>query len=853
MQALKRLSESVMGKLRSEIIDAGGNEIFALGYLNDAGVVGSVEVLARGNEGAVLALNSRQEVPVRGESRDGAPSVDVLIHNHPSGFLTPSDNDLAIAGRAAESGTGSFIINNEVTQVYVVAEPVRRRKRKNLDPDKICAALEEGGVIARRLSAFEPRPSQIGLMRLAIKAFNDGALAAAEAGTGVGKSFAYLLPAMTYALDNDERVVISTATINLQQQLYEKDIPLVASALGRTVKSVLVKGRGNYLCRRHLEDALREPALEEDENNAVQTIAEWAETTSTGSRSDLSFLPSDSAWSRVCSEADLCMGMRCPERERCFVFSLRKECADARILVVNHHLLFADLAARNQGAGYDNTVVLPPYRRIVIDEAHTMEGAATSFFSQEFSRPGVFRQLGRLYRKRRARRSGLLLRLAGLAAGGQDEDVFLEKPLDAIRRIREAVEVLDVNALELCRGEGTFRFTPAREEAVSAVLIPHLLDLRRNILTLADQVRDIIENLQGDNAEDPVVWEIKAVIRRLETIAGVCSSLLEYRERPGEVMWLERHIGASGSDWAGFNVTPIDVAPSLKDALFEPNKTVICVSATLTVAGTGDALVYPDSAPAEFWTPGGSEASSDTENIPRAFAYWSGRSGFSLVQAREALFGWFPSPFPYSRSVLLAVPRDAPLPEEADYRAFVDRAAAALAETAGGSALILFTSYEALRSAYALARPVLEKQGIRCLKQGDDDRSRLLQSFLSDEASVLFATDSFWEGIDAPGDTLRLVILCRLPFKAPNDPVFEARCEALESRGGNSFMELSLPESVMKFKQGFGRLMRRSSDHGVVAVLDGRILRKRYGVYFLRSLPKTRTSFEDFSTVLRQT
>jgi ATP-dependent DNA helicase DinG len=848
VQAVKRLSEPVIEKLRSEIIDAGGNEIFALGYLNDAGIVVSVDVLARGNEGAVLALNSRPE------QGNGASSADVLIHNHPSGFLTPSDNDLAIAGRAAESGTGSFIVNNEVSRVYVAAEPARRRKRKNLDPDTICAALKEGGAIARRLPSFELRPSQIGLMRLVIKAFNDDALAAAEAGTGVGKSFAYILPAMTYALDNDERVVVSTATINLQQQLYEKDIPLAASALGKKVKVVLVKGRGNYLCRRRLKEALMEPALDEDENSAVRAIAEWAESTRTGSRSDLSFLPAEGVWPRVCSEADFCMGMRCPERERCFVLSLRKECADARILVVNHHLLFADLAARNQGAGYDNTVVLPPYRRIIIDEAHTMEEAATSFFSREFSRLGIFRQTGLLYRKRRARRSGLLPRLAGLSAGGREEDALLEKSLNTIQKVREAADALDVNALELCRTEGTFRFTGAREEAVSSVLAPHLLDLRRNILSLADQVRDILENLQGESAEDPAVWESKAVVRRLEAIAGVCSSLLEYREHPGEVMWLERHTGASGGGWAEFNVTPIDVAPSLREALFEPNKTVICVSATLTAGGAGNASGYPEFA--DFGDSSGagiSLAPSDTGNIPAVFAYWSGRSGFGLVQARETLFGWFPSPFPYARSVLLAVPRDAPLPEEGGYRAFVDRAAAALAETAGGSALILFTSYDALRSAYAAARPVLEKQGIRCLKQGDDDRSRLLQSFLSDQTSVLFATDSFWEGVDAPGDALRLVILCRLPFKAPTDPVFEARCEALESRGGNSFMELSLPESVMKFKQGFGRLMRRSSDHGVVAVLDGRILRKRYGEYFLRSLPKTRTSFADFNTVLRQT
>ena len=243
---------------------------------------------------------------------------------------------------------------------------------------------------------------------------------------------------------------------------------------------------------------------------------------------------------------------------------------------------------------------------------------------------------------------------------------------------------------------------------------------------------------------------------------------------------------------------------------------------------------------------------SATLTVNDSFAYWGNRCGLNLAAGKEALTGQFPSPFPYARAALLAVPRDAPLPEQGDYRAFVDRAVAELAETAGGSALILFTSYESLRSAFAAAAPRLEALGIHCLKQGDDDRNRLLKAFLEDRSSVLFATHSFWEGVDAPGDTLRLVVLCRLPFRAPNEPVFSARCEALDQRGGSSFMELSLPEAVMKFKQGFGRLMRRSSDHGVVAVLDGRLLHKHYGKYFLRSIPKTRTSFSEFSGLVQR-
>ncbi|MDR1410970.1 MAG: ATP-dependent DNA helicase DinG [Spirochaetaceae bacterium] len=844
MQAKKRLSDDTIKYLRREIAEAGGNEVFALGWLDESGLVARAEVLARGNEGAVLA---RREDPFSGQ--DGA---DALIHNHPSGFLVPSDNDLAIAARAAEDGTGSFIVDNSLSEIYVVAEPVRRKPVKKLDEDEICAALEEGGAVAGRLPSFELRQSQLGLMRLIIRGFNRDALVAAEAGTGVGKSFAYLLPAMRYALDNDERIVISTATINLQQQLYEKDIPLVSSALGEKIRVVLVKGRGNYLCRRRLDDACAnlEPGLFSDEEaDTVRAIAAWAETAGSGSRSDLSFVPPEAVWSRVCSEADLCMGMRCPERERCFVLALRKKCADARIIVVNHHLLFADLAARYEGAGYDNTVVLPPYRRVVIDEAHTIENSATSFFSQEFSRLGLYRQMGRLYRRHGTQRSGLILRLVKLlpasafspdiSPGSLPPDAVLKGIDESVSKLRSAVDKLDGEALVFCGEEGVFRLSAEKEGAIAPALIPRLRDLRRLISSLAGQAAGLLENVPEDAADNAAVWEVKAVVRRLENIAAVCTAFIEYRERPGEVMWLERHAAskASGSgDWVVFTATPLDVAPSLKGALFDPNKTVICVSATLAVESRG-----------------GFFAASGDGGPDAAFAYWASRSGAGLVKGRELLSGRFPSPFPYASSVLLAIPTDAPLPAEPAFRPFVDRAAASLAENSGGSALVLFTSYDALKSAWAAARPLLEEAGIRCLKQGDDDRGRLLKTFLGDKTSVLFATDSFWEGVDAPGDTLRLVVLCRLPFKSPSDPVFEARAEALEKRGGNAFMDLSLPEAVIKFKQGFGRLMRRSSDRGVVAVLDGRVLRKRYGEYFLRSIPQTRRSFASFDAVLRDT
>jgi len=691
---------------------------------------------------------------------------------------------------------------------------------KKLDGELIISSLKDGGDVALKLPAFEPRRAQIDLLELITEAFNNDALLMAEAGTGVGKSFAYLLPSMYFALENKEKTVISTATITLQHQLFEKDIPLVSSAIGREIKSVIMKGRGNYLCVRRLDEILKEPPLDDFELKEIKRITEWSANTKNGEKSELPFMPAENVWSSVCSESDLCLGVHCMWRENCFVLKLRKEAANAGIIVVNHHLLFADLAARYQGAGYENAVVLPPFNRLVIDEAHTMEKAATSFFSSEFGRTGIFRQLSRLYHKRRHNQRGLLVRLCASLPSSEDP---LDSMAEAVQKIRSCAEELDEYALQLCGAEGIFRLSPSSDESfLKKALFPHLKNLRKNILSFGSMVRDATENLDEEAAGDSCMWEIKSIVKRLEGIAEICDAFCNYRKHEDEVLWIERQ-QFSANPWAVFTRTPLDLAPKLKDSVFSPNKTVICVSATLAINGD--------------------------------FSYWADRCGISLAaeskKSRSLLCGCFPSPFPYSNAVLLASPTDAPLPDEEGWQSFVDDASARLIYLAGGSALILFTSYQSLTSAYNAAKDKLASLGIRCLKQGDDDRSRLLQDFVSDTHSCLFATDSFWEGVDAPGDTLRLVIICRLPFRTPGDPVLEARREAVEKRGGNPFMELSLPQAVMKFKQGFGRLMRRSSDHGVVAVLDSRLVKKKYGQLFLQSLPETKVSFCGFNNILQ--
>jgi ATP-dependent DNA helicase DinG len=693
-----------------------------------------------------------------------------------------------------------------------------------LDSEKIINALQEGGSVAMQLPSYEPRKAQLDLLSLIIRGFNENALVMAEAGTGVGKSFAYILPALHFTLEDKTKpkpVIISTATITLQQQLYEKDIPLVASSLNDSssknkIKYVIMKGRGNYLCQRRLDDVLNEPPLFDLDYDEINKIALWSKTTKTGDKSELVLKQTDTVWATVCSESDLCLGNHCRFKAQCFILSLRKDANNAHVIVVNHHLLFADLAARFRGAGYENAVILPPFDRLIIDEAHTIENAATSFFSVEFSRIGIYKQLGRLYHKKRANQRGLLIKLCAMLPSSEDP---LGCMADAIKKIRSSADDLDDRAIQICGMEGIFRLSPAIEESfLKSELFPQLKKLRQNILSLTNIIRNITENLNEEKLTDPVVWEVKTIVRRLENIAEICDVFCKYRKHENDVLWIEK-IKGTKDPFVIFTRTPLDLGPLLKESVFTPNKTVTCLSATLAINNN--------------------------------FSYWANQCGINSIENRQVLSDCFPSPFPYSSEVLLVSPTDAPLPDEDGYQDFVNRAVCKLCAISEGSALVLFTSYQSLNNAYKTAKTELELLGIRCFKQGDDDRSRLLQNFLSDEKSCLFATDSFWEGIDAPGDTLRLVIICRLPFRTPGDPVFEARREIMEKQNKNPFMELSLPHAVTKFKQGFGRLMRKSSDKGIVVVLDSRLLKKTYGQLFLKSLPETKTSFTDLNNILR--
>ncbi len=802
VEAGQRLTPQICTELVQAIESAGGIEVFAIGSLDEAGLVREVEIVARGTIDTVPALGPYFE------------KGSVLIHNHPSGYLQPSEADVAIAADAGTYGVGSYIVNNAVTELYIVAEPARRKSYRMLDEEGLSGALDQGGKLSQKMPAFEPRASQIAMTSDVASLFNQGGILAAEAGTGVGKSFAYLVPAMAWAQGNEERVVISTATINLQDQLFSKDIPLVASIFKKKLKAVLVKGRSNYVCKRRLGEAIEEEGLLLDDESPLKRILAWDESGGSGDRADLPFRVEDQVWNKVCSEADACISIRCPSRERCHVISVRKNAADAQIIVVNHHLLFADLASRQRGSGLEQTSILPAYSSLILDEAHSIEASATSLFTESFTRFSVVKKLSRLWRKNRTGQFGALAKLSVIPAIGKS---LLKSFEPAVKEIQASMSDLEAAAIRLLSTETTLRLMEKNQEIVSSVCEP-AGRLQRSILALTKIIADILEALPESRAQDPSAFEARIIARGLNELADLIARLKDFDANPDTIFWLEKSRTSQKDIFISFNATPLEVAAILERSVFEKVRTVVCTSATLSVGGS--------------------------------FDFWMKRIGISK-QREDVETKHYPSPFPFSSNAILAVDAQAPSPQKAKeaFKSYVGDAVVRLLTASRGRALVLFTSYDILSATFEKAKPVMEKAGITCFRQGMDDRSRLLTMFRNDISSVLFATDSFWEGVDAPGETLSMVVITKLPFKVPNDPIQQARAEAVEKRGGNSFMEISVPEAIIKFKQGFGRLIRHSDDRGVAVVLDQRLATARYGQLFIESLPKCKLITEGIETI----
>lgn len=803
-----RITPVAAAAIRSAIRLAGGREVCFVGTADAAGVVQSARVAARGDIRSVLALPGFAN---RGE---------LLLHNHPSGWLEPSDADLQVAARLHDDGIGFAIIDNDASRLYVVVEIPRARPPVELAPGDIAGLLGPDGPVAARLGRYEDRPSQREMAGTIAGLFSRGGVGLIEAGTGVGKSLGYLVPALRWAAESGERTVVSTNTITLQEQLTGKDLPFLESALtDQRVRFALLKGWRNYLCLQRLEQARAQgPSLFEDAAAAeLAALEAWAEKTTDGSLADLPVPPRADVWDEVAAEGDLCTRLRCPHFEACFVFRARRAAAQADVIVVNHHLLMADVAVRRASQRWDEAAVLPAYRRLIIDEGHHLEDAAAAHLGQEVSRRGLERLFNRLDR----RGKGLLPALE--RALGSGNDLLSVASLDLLRaRLVPALHTARQKAAVLCdllatwmssQRESQVRLTEAFEDDAvwGAGLGAALDDLLTEFELLGDGLRMVRERLESDErrAEElaPLLNEVRGVTRRLASAGDALRvALRPDRDGAARVRWLETR-GGDGNVAA--TAVPLDLAPVLREDLFRRVETAVVTSATLAV---GD-----------------------------GFSFMTRRLGLD-DDALEPLTASLASPFDYPRQALLAIPSDFPAPNADGAAHFARTLAAAedLIAAARGGVFLLFTSHRDVREA---ARHLRER-GVAAahplLVHGESPRDDLLRRFREHGDAVLVGTASFWEGVDVPGRALRGLVLARIPFRVPTEPMTAAQCEAIEADGGSAFDEYMIPHAALRLKQGFGRLIRTAGDRGAVLLCDPRLVTKAYGRKLLEGLPPAR-------------
>ncbi len=637
---------------------------------------------------------------------------------------------------------------------------------ENDQPD-ISAIFGPGGALEKCMpEGYEHRPSQLEMAELVEAAFREKRHLIVEAGTGTGKTLAYLIP----AIRSGRRVVISTATKSLQEQLFEKDIPFLQKYFAPKLKVAVMKGRSNFLCREKVYRMADQPVLKGfDEVDWFHQIRDWEKVTDTGDRAELNFLPDDSdLWQRLDARRDACSGQKCPEFSRCFLTAMHQRAAEADLIIVNHHLFFADLALKQDDFGS----VLPEYGAVIFDEAHEIEDVASEYFGRQISNYR-FDELGR--------DAEVAVRVT--KTGGAE----LQK---RIMRMRE-------------RARSFFEAFPAREGR-----FPFDKNQRAGFLEqnreAYDALMNALKSLEAEIASLPAKpEELLNIARRSMELRGELSFLFESSEG-NFVYWFERR--AKGVFVAA---TPIDVSALLRERLFEQFETIILTSATLAVGGRFDFLKQ--------------------------------RLGVNMASERV-----LESEFDFATQALLYVPA---LPDVRD-PGFPERAAqeiVRLLEISRGRAFCLFTSYSQMNDQYERVRTRVR---FPVLLQGSAPRTALLEKFRNTDGAVLFATSSFWQGVDVRGEQLSCVIVDRLPFAVPSDPIVAARVRALQDDGRNPFAEYQVPEAVLALKQGFGRLIRARTDRGVLAILDNRIQRMQYGKIFMESLPAYATT-RDIAAVER--
>ncbi len=712
-------------------------------------------------------------------------------------------------------------------------KPEREHHDAKLDADELAALFEPEGVLGRSHPLYERRQEQIDMVTAVCKAFSTSTHLMVEAGTGTGKSMAYIVPAIMWSKKADTPVVVSTNTKNLQEQLFRKDLPYLHEHLGVEFKSALIKGRGNYLCVRKLLYVLREAEREltADERVAFLPVVSWFDGTESGDLAECAGFaagPTYGLRERITSTGDDCRGRSCPYGDSCFVRRARALAQQADIIVANHSVVFAEL-------GQDSPV-LPPYDHLVLDEAHNIEDVATEFLARRMSRMRVVRILNRLYRPTRdGSGSGLLstilakVRVAEKLPEGAQEalDELLvstfQKATDTAEEAGKFVELFEP-LYERKPNEEKLRFKVGYRDKEKWEPIARgkrtLIATTAALANTMKEIRDILGEV-GDERFDGAsefCAELTAAVDALREVFEDVEFILRASD-PNYVYWVERR------PWGDceFEVcaAPIEIADMMVQYLFNPKKTVIMCSATLTVDDS--------------------------------FDFMKERVGAATLDRTQLATKAVGSPFDYDSQALVAVPQFLPDPGSPN-KAFEDGLAELLVNlfrTTQGRGLVLFTSYAMLNYVYDVLKKDLERDGILVLAQGKDgQRTHLARVFHENTSSVLLGTQSFWEGVDFVGESLSCLVVVKLPFAVFTDPLIEARCEHIEAKGQSAFFAYSVPSAAIKFRQGFGRLIRTKTDRGVIVATDKRVITRRYGDQFLRSLPTQHRLYADEKSLL---
>ena len=739
---------------------------------------------------------------------------EVVIRTTKPNQLYPSDMELELSEELYNRRNIAYcLLSSDLDDFYFVQDI----DRTFLEEVDIKNYFAKDGILAKEIKGFEYRKEQEEMAHYIQDAINEDRKIIIEAGTGTGKTLAYLIPAIKWAVANKKKVIIATNTINLQEQLLLKDIPLAKSIIKEDFSYVLVKGRSNYLCKRLFNElsigrSIDIETFSMEAREQIEYILKWGNKTKTGDKAELPFEVYPDVWELVQSTTELCLGKKCPYRKECFYMKTRMEKMEADILISNHHVFFADLNVRAETDFDSEYLILPRYDMVIFDEAHNVESVARSYFSVEVSKISFTRLLNRIYQKKNKRKKekSALIRV---------EDTIDEKDLEdsqqyiyLLNTLKEEISILqnigdeyfdEIRKIYETNTEAPIRKSLNNFEMTKSRFLETLRDKKdifqsklADFLTLMMSFNNVIDEEKDKN---PEVINFNNHLKMFKAYIDSFKFINSF-EDDNYIYWLD--INSKRTNVL-LTATPLNIAEKLSTVLFDNLDRLVFASATIVANGN--------------------------------FDYFKKSLGLDEEDCIECIIK---SPFNYDEQMSVYIPTD--IQDSENINAFVTDASKFILNIllkTGGKAFILFTSYTMLNQIYYSISKKLMNKGFEVFLHGDKPRSQLIKEFKEAENPILFGTTSFWEGVDVQGENLSNVIITKLPFLVPTDPVVSAISKKIEEDGGNSFTDFQLPEAIIKFKQGVGRLIRKKTDSGNIFILDSRILKKRYGSLFINALP----------------